>query len=282
MVFGIFAAFFKWLGFKNYQAAGAIDRASEKLAEDPNVVGHAYEEAINKMKGSIEHHMEQVGKLVALQNSKEADLKNVEGEVTRYETLMNGALAMAKKRAQALQTAGKTPEDIKADADFLKHQSAYSDMKSTCDEKRQRIETLKADIEQGKTSIESHQRRLLERKRELDKLKQEKPEMVARVISAKAQAELDMALAGVSTDNISEGLQSVRNAVNAVEGKAKVAKVLAGTNTRDAEADYLAFARESAAVDEFSSLVGLAVKTEDAAKAPAEKSASTTETGVLN
>ena len=266
MILGIWASFMQWLGFKNYQMAGGIDRASEKLAQDPNVVGHAYEEAIRKMADSITHHMEQVGNLVALLNQKENEKKRITDEVGKLEAIMNGALAMARKRATDLQKAGKTPEEIKLDPEFLRHQSAYTDMKSTLGVKNERITALMSDLEQGQKNVEGHQRRLMERKRELDKLKQEKPEMVARVISAKAQAELDTALAGISTDNISEGLQSVRKAVAAVEGQAKVASVLAGTNTRAAEEEYVQFARDSAAQDEFASLVGLAVRTEAAAK----------------
>lgn len=281
---GFWSSMARWFGFKSAQAAGNVDRASEKLAQDPTVLSFSYDERIRETSKSINYHMEAVGKMVAIQSKKENDLKAIQEDIEKKSKIMNGALAMAQARAKELQAAGTPQAEIMSDAAMLKHQGAYTDLKSTVAEKQQRQAELEADIENGKKSIQAEQRRLLDRKRGLDKLREEKPEMVARLVNAQQQIELNSMVAGIQTDNESaERLRMVKDGVAALEGKARASAVLAETNTKNAEADYLEFAQQTQAQAEFASLLNLTTATvakEDAAKAPSEKPDTTT--GVLN
>lgn len=249
-----------------YLITGRIDRARKVLESDPHVVAATYDEVIREKRGRIQHYMEAVSTLMAQQEKKKGEVKRLTEESARLDKIMAGALAAAKKRASELQSAGKSQEDIKHDEQYLKHQGAYRDTSTTLAEKKQRIAALEGDIKTYEGQISSHTLQLQGLQRELENLKGEAADSVARIISAKEQKQLSDMLSGLSTDTGSERLAGVRDAVAEAEAGAKISGKLAGTDAKVAEAEYLSYAESSAADDEFASLVGLSAAKEDAAK----------------
>jgi len=67
-------------------------------------------------------------------------------------------------------------------------------------------------------------------------------------------------LAGIAKDGSAEELQRLRQLRQEVRAEARVSKELAGTDTKAQEAEFLEYARKSAASSEFDALLGLAEK----------------------
>jgi hypothetical protein len=93
--------------------------------------------------------------------------------------------------------------------------------------------------------------------RDLEKLKEEKHEAVADVLSAKEEEQIADMMTGLSNDRTSEELQELRELRQKAGAKARVSRELAGLDTKRAEADFMEYAQNSAANDEFDTLIGL-------------------------
>jgi hypothetical protein len=98
--------------------------------------------------------------------------------------------------------------------------------------------------------------------RELEKLAEEKHDAVATVLSAKEEQEIADLMAGISEDKTSEELRELREMRNKSSAKARVSRELAGLDTKQAENDFLKYAADTKANDEFDALIGIAGKPE--------------------
>jgi len=250
-----------------YLITGRIDRARKTLEIDPHVMAASYDEIIREKRERIQQYMKAVSTIMAQQEKKKEEVRRLSEETARQEKIMAGALAAAKKRAAELQTAGKSPEEVKHDEAYLKHQGAFRDTSTTLEEKKKRVHDLTGDIKGYDGQVANHTLQLQGLQREMEKLKTEAADSVARIISATEQKELNDMLTGLSSDTSSERLSGIRAAVAEAEAGAKISSKLAGTDARAAEAEYLVYAETSAADDEFAKLVGLSVQVEDANKA---------------
>ncbi|HLD71188.1 MAG TPA: hypothetical protein VI873_01060 [Candidatus Peribacteraceae bacterium] len=248
-----------------YLITGRIDRARKTLETDPHVMAASYDDIIREKRARIQQYMGAVSTLMAQQEKKKEELKRLNEEATRLEKIMAGALAAAKKRAAELQASGKSLEDIKHDEAYLKHQGAFRDTSTTLEEKKSRIASLSTDIKGYDGQIANHTLQLQSLQREMEKLKTEAADSVARIISATEQKQLADMLSGLSTDNSSERLAGIRSAVAEAEAGAKISTKLAGTDAKAAEAEYLVYAETSVADDEFARLVGLSKQVDDRA-----------------
>lgn len=238
----------RYLSALGYLFTGRIDKARAALETDPNVVRATYDDVIREKKGRIQEYMSAIATLIRQQESKKQEKERLEGELKRKEQVMAGAMSKAKKRLAAL---GGDQAAAKADAEFMKWQGAFTDAKTTVEEKRQRIAQLDQDIATAQQRIDKHKLGLETMQREIGKLKSEAGDAVARVISAKEEKEMADMLAGLSEDGTAERLSSIRDAVGQVEAEARVASELAGTDASATEAELLAEAAEDAAVDSF-------------------------------
>ena len=83
------------------------------------------------------------------------------------------------------------------------------------------------------------------------------PDQVERVL-LEEEENIANIIAGISEDRTSKELQEMRDL--RVEGKAKarISRELAGTDTKQQEAEFLEYARANASTDEFDKLIGLA------------------------
>ena len=92
--------------------------------------------------------------------------------------------------------------------------------------------------------------------REIQGLKAEKSDAVARVISAQQEAALANMLTGLSQDDSTdETLASLRDSIGQVEAKARIANELAGTDAAVAASEYEQLAANSQADEQFASLI---------------------------
>lgn len=260
------SALFRWAKAVGYLLTGQLDSARRTLDTNPHVMRAKYDEVIRDKTDRIHQYKQAVAGLIAQQENKIAKVKTLTAETNKLEDLKAGALAKAKQKVAQLQAQGKTEQDIKTDEEYLKCLAAYNDFSSTLLEKQARIDEHETDIKTYSDKIKDHKIQLQHLVREIDTLKAEAADAVAEIITAKQEKEIADAFSGIAEDGTEKELQRMRELRQEVKAEARISREMAGTDTRAQEAEFMEYARSSVANDEFDSLVGLAAKTDSAAK----------------
>ena len=99
---------------------------------------------------------------------------------------------------------------MKNDPEYQKCQSAFKDFTSTLAEKRQRAQELDDDLKQLINNVGGHKTQIQALMRELEKIKEEKHDAVADVLSAKEEKQIADMVNGISNDKSSQELQRMR------------------------------------------------------------------------
>lgn len=261
----MFGAMYRWVKALGYLLTGQIDSARKTLDANPYVVQARYDEVLQQQTARIQQYKQAVAGLIAQQEQKLGTIRSLGEEVEKLERLKAGALAKAKERVVTL--AGKPEDVIRADGDYQKCLAAYNDFSSTLSEKQARISELEADIAQYGQRINEHKVQMQQMVRDIEKLKAESKDAMADMIAAKQEKEIADALSGIAADSTSKQLENLRSLRREVKAEARVSKELAGTDNRVQEAEFLEYARTSAANSEFDSLIGLAASKDAAAAA---------------
>jgi len=264
--------FFKALG---YLLTFRLDKASEAIMNKPDIVKLRYEEVIQAKAQDIQRVVDAVAGLVHLQEQKKSELKRITQQLAEDEEVVGAVLAEAQDKVKQLQTAGKSEGEIQTNPEYLQLLGEYNDLCSTRDQRKERVETLKTDIQNLEVKLQEQKLNLQHLKRDLDDLKIKAKEDVARLVSAQQEKALNDMLAGISTSDTARELEQLDNIVGQAEAAARVTSELAGTDTRLRRAQLLEKHRGRQYTGEFSKLVGLAKETDTAArtaeKEPAEK-----------
>ena len=238
-----------------YSLTGRAHEQADKLMENPEAVRGAYEDIIRDKKGNIQRYKHAIGQLMALVEQKKLSLKKLTDEVDDLEKKKAGAIHKAKGTASELQQSGATDEEVKQHPEYTRCVAAFNDFHSTLEEKNARIDELEEDIERAQGDIESHQDQVKALLSDLEKIQREQSETVADLITAREQEDIADMFSGISMDGTSAELTRMREIREKAKGRSKVAQELAGTDSRAEEEEFLAAARESAASDEFDSLI---------------------------
>ena len=199
-----------------------------------------------------------------------AKVKSLTEEVNKLEDLKSGALAMARKAVAKLEGEGKTKEQIHADPEYKKCLTAYNDFAATLTEKQDHIKDLEGDVDEYDSSIGNHKINLQQLQRDIEKLKSEAADAVADVITSKEETELADMINGISKDGMAKELQDMRELRHEMRAEARVSREMAGTDNKMQEAQFLEYARNTTATDEFDALLGMAEGSEVVENGPSE------------
>jgi phage shock protein A len=246
-MFKAIGRYFRALG---YLLTGRVNKMSETLREEPAVISATYDKIISDKKSRINEYKDAIGKMVSQQESKKQKVKILSGEIAKLEKLKAGALRLAQAKAKEL---GK--ELCITDPEYLKCKQAYSDFSSTLAEKKARVEDLESDVETSVKNIDGHKIQIKSIIRDLEKIKEEKQDTLADVISAKEQESIADMMSGLSEDRSSEELAELRQMRNDAKAKAQVSSELAGLDVKRDEAEFINALQSSVADDEFSALM---------------------------
>ncbi len=266
----MFGAIGRWFKAVWYKITGQIDQARRGLDTDPHVMRAKFDDIIKGKVNQIHTYKQAVATLIAQQEKKMAKVKSLTEEVQKLENLKAGALAMAKQAVAKLQGEGKTKEELHADPDYKKCLTAYNDFAATLTEKQDHIKDLENDIGEYDGSIANHKINLQQLQRDIEKLKSEAADAVADVITAKEERDLSDMLNGISKDGMAKELQDMRDLRHEMRAEARVSREMAGTDSKQQEAQFLEYARSNTASDEFDSLLGMAEGTEGAETSASE------------
>ncbi len=266
----MFGAIGRWFKAVWYKITGQIDQARRGLDTDPHVMRAKFDDIIKGKVNQIHTYKQAVATLIAQQEKKMAKVKSLTEAVQKLENLKAGALAMAKQAVAKLQGEGKTKEELHADPDYKKCLTAYNDFAATLTEKQDHIKDLENDIGEYDGSIANHKINLQQLQRDIEKLKSEAADAVADVITAKEERDLSDMLNGISKDGMAKELQDMRDLRHEMRAEARVSREMAGTDSKQQEAQFLEYARSNTASDEFDSLLGMAEGTEGAETSASE------------
>lgn len=261
----MFRAIGRYIRALGYLVTGRVDAARRELSKNPAVIQATYDRIVEEKVKSINQYKNAVGKLVAQEEKKVATVKRLTGEVTRLERLKEGAAAKARSVVEKLKAGGAAMEAIKKNEDYMKCLGAFNDFSSSVVEKNQHIEELEGDIVTLQSSVADHKVQLQALLRDVEKIREESAATVADVLTAREEEEIADMISGISLTTHAKELQEMRDLRAETKAQARVARELAGTDTKRQEAEFLQFAREELANDEFDALIGLASEAETAA-----------------
>lgn len=234
-----------------------VDKASETLRMNPGVVSANYDRIIEEKRQRLNQYKDAVSAMIAQEESKKEKLRAVTDEIGKLEKLRAGAAAKAKKLVE--QYNGDV-EAVKRDPEYIKCQSAFKDFSSTLAEKQNRATEIDEDLKQLVANVSGHKTQIQSLMRDLDKLKEEKHDAVADILSASEERQIADMMTGLSNDRTSEELRELRELRSKSSANARVSRELAGLDTKRAEAEFMEYAQSTEADDEFDALIGLAKK----------------------
>jgi chromosome segregation ATPase len=263
----MFNAIGKYMRAVWYFMTFRVDKASESLRLNPGVISANYDRIIKDKRERLNQYKDAIAAMIAQEESKKEKVKQLTSEIQNLEKLREGAAAKAKKLVEQYHG---DPEKVKTDPEYLKCQAAFRDFSSTLTEKQQRVAELEEDLKTLVTNVSGHKTQIQSLMRDLEKLKEEKHDTVADVLSAKEEKQIADMMSGLAMDRTSEELRELRELRSKASANARISREVAGLDTQRAEAEFLEYAKSSEANDEFDQLIGLAGKKEAASPQPTE------------
>lgn len=242
-----------------------VTKASETLRMNPGVVSANYDRVIEEKRQRLNQYKDAVSAMIAQEESKKERLRGLTEEIEKLEKLRSGAAAKAKRLVE------KYNGDIaavKGDPDYVKCQGAFKDFTSTLAEKQQRATEIDEDLKQLVANVGGHKTQIQSLMRDLEKLKEEKHDAVADILSASEEKQIADMMTGLSNDRTSEELRELRELRQKSSASARISRELAGMDTKRSEAEFMEYAQTSEADDEFDALIGLSQKESSDTAAP--------------
>jgi len=256
-MFRAIGRYFRALG---YLLTGRVDQARKTISANPAVVQATFDNIIQEKKKRINQYKDAVGAMIAQEEKKKSSLQRISEEIVRLTKLRDGAAAMARK---VVERHNGDIEAVKNDPEYVKCQAAFKDFSTTLTEKQHHAVELEEDIKTFATNISGHKTQLQALLREIEKLKSEKHETVAEMLTAREEQEIADMIAGISQDRTSEELQELREVRDQAKATARVSREVAGVDAQRSEAEFLEYANQTAADSEFDALIGLTRETEN-------------------
>lgn len=250
-MFRAIGRYFRALG---YLLTGRVDQARRAVSADPSVVQATFDNIIQEKKKRISQYKDAVGAMIAQEEKKKSSLKRITSEIEKLTKLRDGAAAMARK---LVEKHNGDAEAVRNDPDYIKCQAAFKDFSSSLREKESHVLELETDVQEFEKNIAGHKTQLTSLLREIDKLKSEKHETVAELLTAKEEKEISDMLAGISQDRTHEELQELREIRDNAKATARVSREVAGVDARQSEQEFLDYAAQTTADSEFEALIGL-------------------------
>ncbi|MEO8268366.1 MAG: hypothetical protein ABI557_01525 [Aureliella sp.] len=253
----MFNAVSKYFRAAWYLVTFRVDKASETLRMNPGVISANYDRVIEEKRKRLNQYKDAISAMIAQEESKKEKLRTVTADIQKLEKLRSGAASKAKSLVEKYNG---DVNAVKNDPDYLKCQSAFKDFSSTLAEKQRRGTEIDEDLKQLVANVSAHKTQIQGLMRDLEKLKEEKHDAVADVLSASEEKQIADMMTGLSSDRTSEELRELREVRSKAHANARVSRELAGMDSKRAEDEFLEYAQSNESDDEFDALIGLSQK----------------------
>ena len=169
-----------------YLATFRMNKASEVLRSNPGVVSATYDRVIADKRDRLIQYKDAIASMIALEETKKGKLETLTEEIEKLSRLKAGAAAKARKLVEKYNG---DSDAVKGDADYAKCQSAFRDFSSTLAEKQARADELEGDIQELMKNLNEHKIQLQSHMRDMEKLREEKHDAVADILSAQRRTQ---------------------------------------------------------------------------------------------
>jgi uncharacterized coiled-coil DUF342 family protein len=251
-MFGFFRAIGRYIAAFFYLLTGQIENAKKALNRNPNVIAATYDAIVEQKVANIKTMEKAVAGLIVQEEGKRTKVRQLSEDIAKLENLKIGAVTKSKK---VLQKYNGNGDEAKNDPEYLKHQAAFRDFTSSLEEKKNHAADLEEDVKRLSADITSHKNQMQTMLRELDKIKSEKHDTIAEVISVSERKKIDDMLNGISVDKSSKELDDMRQMRQQVRAEGRVSREMGSISTAQEEADYLDYAHSNEADQEFEKLI---------------------------
>jgi chromosome segregation ATPase len=257
----MFKALGRFFSAIKYLFTGKVDAAADALNTNPTVISANYDRVIEEKKKRLTQYKDAISAMIAQEENKKAKVSQLTEEIQKLEKLKSGAAARAK---QLVDKYNGDSNAVKNDPEYAKCQAAFKDFSSTLTEKQKHVSELEEDLKTLIANVSTHKNQIQSLMRDLDKIREEKHDAVADILSATEEKQIADMVNGISSDKTNDELQRLRDLRQKASANASVSRELAGMDSKRAESDFLEYAQKSAADDEFDALIGLSKESKPA------------------
>jgi len=246
--------------------------ATESIERNPQIAGMRFDDVIREKAAAAERIKNAVGDLMANQELLKLKLKDIrtgQGGIRELTDDKEGAFALAGERKNALKGKKATDDQILQDGEFMQLMAAYNDASTTLAEREARASDLGEHIGSLQTSIDQYVVQAQELKREVERLRSERYELVASMELAQQFDQINSVLAGISTAGADERLAELRRVRAEAEGRAKASERIAGVDVTVQRQKLREAARKHVTNNELLRRLGMKRAEAPAAEAPA-------------
>jgi predicted nucleic acid-binding Zn-ribbon protein len=240
-----------------YFCTGRFSAAAETLASNEFVMAATYDASIEKSQKRYHTVRNAVAKLVSIEQEKVTKVQALTEKFQKLEKVKQGAAGKAKALAEQLKGQGQTNDQIKKNADYLKHMAAFQNAATSATDTENDIQGLEKELDGHRAQIAQYKIQLQNMQRSNKDLQEEKQEAIADVAIAKEMQAVNDVLNGLTEDTVDKDLIAARKARQNAKAKAHITAELAGNDAQLAEAEYVDFAANNDASSEFDALIGL-------------------------
>lgn len=247
----MFKSIFRLFKVALYGVTFQFNKAADAWGSSAGVVSAEFDEIIGEKQKRAKQFMDAVAQLMTQEEKKKQKMKATVEKLEKSERLVAGAKNKLKKHVSKLKERGLGKEAIEADAEYKRLLGFHSDFKSTLEEQTALKNELEDDLQELISTVKGHKTNLETISRELQKLKEEKGEAVAQIISSGFEKQLADSLISIGEDKTSEKLSGLRDRVSKSKAAAKLSRDISGMSAGNQEAEFLSEAG-SVADDELS------------------------------
>ncbi len=225
---------FRYIKALWYFCTGRFSAAAEALQSNKYVMSATYDASIEKGAARFNTVKDAVAELMGIEQTRIQEIKTLQEKEDMLNKVKTGALQAMKRTQKELLNSGKSKDEIVADGDFLRHQSAYKDASSSLEEVSARCDEKEDDLEERRAQINTFKTELQGMQRAQRDLKEEKHEALAETAVAQQMMEVNDVLSGIAEDSADKDLAAARAARKRAVAKSKISAELTGNDAKHA------------------------------------------------
>lgn len=234
---GIIRAIFRYLRFWNWKKArGIIKAADEQFTGSVDGISAAFDIQQDRMVGQYRGLRDAISDVEAVLEDKRQRLTDLNVEEADLLAKREGALAKAEK--------AKADNDTK---EYEKHAHAFERFQTRIDEIEEMQHRLQNDVAETSNSMERYLLQLQDLQAEIEKMPQQKAEVIADFVTSKQIIELNDRLKGLESSIDRGPISAVLAANKKLTAQARITEKLAGADVRVQDKEYERAGRESTA-----------------------------------
>ena len=185
-------------------------------------------------------------------------LRDMQEDLEDAEKAVAAQIALEKKFKQLYEEQAALVQKRDEQANIAAQAKNIELARRALEEKKaseQKAAEYKASYDQNKAAAERLREKLDEMRKQYSEMKNKRETLVARANAAKAQAEINKAMTGFSSDTAMSGLKRMEEKVLQMEAHAEATEELSGAKGKSLDEEIAALGKDQAVEDELAALM---------------------------